>query len=217
MLHDLQNTVPMPGRHTFVVLGMVFSPQIIIDGCSTLALVCSTTSNHSTHAHSRHTCVGWYGFPPGNHYRLMVYYCFCMFYRLKKRVPMLTANMYVVLGMLTWPKIIIDGWWTLALVCFNTYKKTVPMPNGHIFALPGVVFSPRIIIDGWSTLALVSSTTSKTQYPCPVDTCLQCLVWFFSPQTIIDGWSTLALVCSTTSRKLYPCHGQISTVLGMLF
>ena len=53
----------------------------------------------------------------------MVYYCFCMFYRLKKRVPMLTANMYVVLGMLTWPKIIIDGWWTLALVCFNTYKK----------------------------------------------------------------------------------------------
>ena len=41
---DLQNTIPIPTHDISAVLGMVFAPQIIINGLSTLALVCSATS-----------------------------------------------------------------------------------------------------------------------------------------------------------------------------
>ena len=39
----LQKTLPWPSPHMFAVLGMVFCPQIIIDGWSTLSLVSPNT------------------------------------------------------------------------------------------------------------------------------------------------------------------------------
>ena len=216
-LHDVQNTVAMPTRHIFAVLGMAFPVKSIIDRWSTLALVWSRTSTkrYPCTVDRNLPCLVWFSYLKS----LLTDGLHLLWYG--PRLPRndthrhsthLCSAPYGVLTAIYERRMV-----SICLGMLHDVQKTVPIPYGNIFALLGVVFSPKFNNDGWSTLALVSSTTSKTQYPCPVDTCLHCLVWFFSPQTIIDGWSTLALVCSTTSRKLYPCHGQISRVLGMLF
>ena len=60
MPYDLQNTIPIPTHDISAVLGMVFAPQIIINGLSTLALVCYATSEkkgiHARWIHIRSTC-----------------------------------------------------------------------------------------------------------------------------------------------------------------